>query len=67
MTHCGGGGVLIKLFDAGIGGRMLQWIKYFLNCRTIQARVGRDCSESVIIENGIPQGSVISPVLQCDD
>ena len=56
-------GVLIKLHDAGVKGRMLNWIKDFLMGRTIQVRVGGTYSETVNIENGTPQGSVISPVL----
>ena len=56
-------GVLIKLHRAGIGGRMFYWIKDFLNKRSIQVRVGGELSEPMGIENGTPQGSVISPVL----
>ena len=37
-------GVLIKIYDAGIRGRMFYWIKAFLNSRTIQVRVGGDVS-----------------------
>ena len=56
-------GVLIKLHDAGIRGRMFYWIKDFLNNRSIQVRVGGELSMAASIENGTPQGSVISPVL----
>lgn len=56
-------GVIIKLYDAGIRGRMINWIKDFLRLRCIQVRVGGSFSESVFVDNGTPQGSVISPVL----
>jgi len=56
-------GLLIALYDAGIRGRMFNWIKNFLSNRTIQVRVGSELSEELEIENGTPQGSVISPVL----
>ena len=56
-------GVLIKIYDAGIRGRMFYWRKAFLNSRTIQVRVGGDVSEPVHIKNVTPQGSVISQVL----
>lgn len=56
-------GLLIKLHGAGIRGKMFHWIKDFLNNRSIQVRVGGEFSMSVGIENGTPQGSVISPVL----
>lgn len=56
-------GLLIALYDAGIRGRMFNWIRNFLSNRTIQVRVGSELSEELEIENGTPQGSVISPVL----
>lgn len=56
-------GLLIKLHDAGIRGRMFYWIKDFLNNRSIQVRVWGELSTAASIENGTPQGSVISPVL----
>ena len=42
---------------------MFNWIQDFLRERTIQVRIGGVFSKSVTIENGTPQGSVISPVL----
>ena len=54
---------MIKMFDLGVRGRMFNWIKDFLMNRTIQVMVGGVSSKSVEIENGTPQGSVISPVL----
>ncbi len=56
-------GLLTRLHDAGVNGRIFNWIKDFLKHRSIQVRVGRDMSETVEIKNGAPQGSVISPVL----
>ena len=56
-------GLLIKIYDLGVRGRMFNWIQDFLKDRTIQVRVGGVTSKEVGIENGTPQGSVISPVL----
>jgi len=56
-------GLMIKIFDLGVRGRMFNWIKDFLMKRTIQVKVGNVSSKTVGIENGTPQGSVISPVL----
>lgn len=56
-------GLIIKLYDAGVRGRMLNWIQDFLKKRVIQVRVGEAMSTGTCIENGTPQGSVISPVL----
>ncbi len=42
---------------------MFNWIKDFLNNRTIEVRVGMEFSSIYPIENGTPQGSVCSPML----
>lgn len=54
---------LDKLRSAAINGRMFDWIKDCLNNRSIHVRFGGDYSESAFIENGTPQGPVISPVV----
>lgn len=56
-------GLLIKLYNAGVSGRMFSWIKDFLSNRVIQVRIEGELSEVASIMNGTPQGSVISPVL----
>jgi ribonuclease HI len=56
-------GVLIKLDNMGIKGKMYNWIMDFLFNRTIQVRVGTSYSSIYRIDNGTPQGSVCSPVL----
>lgn len=52
-------GLVIKLYNAGIHGRMLNLIKNFLSSRSIQVRGVGCLSESFSIDNGTPQGSVI--------
>lgn len=56
-------GLAIKLYDAGIRGRLLNWIRDFLKNRVIHVRVGEALSDGTSIDNGTPQGSVISTVL----
>lgn len=56
-------GLLIKLYHMGIRGKMFRWIKNFLTNRKISVRVGKDLSENYTVENGTPQGSIISPIL----
>ena len=56
-------GLLQKLRNIGIQKRMHDWIEDFLTDRTIQVRVGNQLSRKVRLENGTPQGSVLSPVL----
>ena len=56
-------GLLIKLHKLGIQGNMLKWIRSFLSNRSFQVRIGNTLSDTFKIDNGIPQGSVISPIL----
>uniref|UniRef100_A0A3B5QMN0 Reverse transcriptase domain-containing protein n=1 Tax=Xiphophorus maculatus TaxID=8083 RepID=A0A3B5QMN0_XIPMA len=56
-------GLLIKMKQMGIGGRMYNWIANFLLDRKIRVKIGNDYSKEFNVENGIPQGSAISPIL----
>ena len=56
-------GIVNQLFQMGIKGRMLHWIHNFLQDRTIQVKVGTAFSRPHHLENGTPQGSVLSPLL----
>ena len=56
-------GTIMQLSKFGIDGRMLKWIHNFLVDRKIQVRVGNETSDQHTLENGCPQGSVISPIL----
>lgn len=56
-------GLMIKLNMMGIGGRMYNWIKDFVFDRFIQVRIGTVLSKRYMVDNGTPQGSVISPIL----
>ena len=56
-------GVLYKLDAFGITGNTFNWIQSFLKGRSIQARVGTTLSDRNEVENGLPQGSVLSPLL----
>lgn len=56
-------GLLIKLNELGISGKMYNWVLDFLHRRTIEVKVGAEYSNRYIVENGIPQGSVCSPIL----
>lgn len=56
-------GLLIKMNKMGIRGKLYNWVLEFLSERRFRVKVGADVSEEFEIVNGIPQGSVISPVL----
>jgi len=55
--------LLSKLLSYGISGRMFHFIRSFLSNRTFQARLGSTLSMTKRLENGTPQGSVLSPLL----
>ena len=42
---------------------MYRWIKDFLVGRSIQVKIGKCYSGKFVIENGTPQGSIVSPLL----
>ena len=57
------GGILKQLADWGIGGNMFNAVKDFLSDRYLKVRVGSEFSSAYFQEEGIPQGSVLSPTL----
>lgn len=56
-------GLLIKLSQLGVRGRIWAWVKAFLSERKITVRINGAFSNSYGVENGTPQGSIISPLL----
>ena len=55
--------LLLKLIKMGIGGHIYDFINSFLTNRTFQVRVSASLSNLKTLENGLPQGSVLSPLL----
>lgn len=56
-------GTIKQLASKGINNIMLLWINNFLSNRIIRVRIGTTHAEYHTVENGSPQGSVISPIL----
>lgn len=56
-------GLLCKLRKLNLHGNIYHWIKEFLTDRQIKVRIGNTTSETYKLQNGVPQGSVISPIL----
>lgn len=55
--------IMHSLREMGLGGNLLYYIGNFLQNRTFRTKVGSYLSASYVQENGVPQGSVISPTL----
>ncbi|XP_046684647.1 uncharacterized protein LOC124370407 [Homalodisca vitripennis] len=55
---------IINTFQAwGVSGNMLAFIQGFMSDRTFQVRLGTNLSSTTNLENGVPQGSVLSCTL----
>ena len=56
-------GILKDLHSLGLRGYLPLFIKQFLNNRSFQTKVGSTLSEPRNQEEGVPQGSILSPIL----
>ena len=56
-------GLILKLMQLKISGKLLNWIKFFLTNRKYMVKIGDCLSDTFTTENGTPQGSAISPLL----
>ena len=56
---------LLKILyhEIGIRGKALKWFQSFLTGRFQRTRLGSATSDTILLEFGVPQGSVLGPVL----
>lgn len=55
--------LLRKLFQYGFQGKVHEWLANYLSSRKQRVRIGDIVSEEAVSECGVPQGSVIGPLL----
>ena len=59
--------LLHKIDSYGIQGNTLKWLSSFLKDRTMKVVVEGEQSKSVTVESGVPQGTVLGPLMfLCD-
>lgn len=56
-------GLLYKLSNIGVSGRLWTWIKGFLDNRTAKCYIGNTVGDMFSTDTGLPQGSVTAPLL----
>ena len=56
-------GLLFKLGQGGIKGVLLKWISTYLSERSQRVFLGSSISDSKMLSAGVPQGSVLGPLI----
>ena len=55
--------MLEKFENSGVDPRVVTWIREFLLGRTQRVRIGGELSDEVRVTSGVPQGTVLGPLL----
>ena len=55
--------LLKKIHDIGIRGKLFKVLKSYISGRTQKVRVANELSEEFLVTSGVPQGSILSPLL----
>lgn len=55
--------LIYKLNHYGVRGKLIRLIENFLRGRSYQVRVGQELSKDYEVHSGVPQGSVLGPLL----
>ena len=63
FDSCNHTNILYNLLNVGIRGKMLKWLKDFFTNRKFNVRIGNTYSDEYSVDVGVPQGSILSPLL----
>jgi len=55
--------LLMKIENSGVDSKLVAWVREFLLGRTQRVRLGGQFSEVARVTSGVPQGSVLGPIL----
>ena len=55
--------LLLDMIDLGLPMQFVKWISAFINRRTAQVKYNGVLSRKVVLQQGLPQGAVLSPLL----
>lgn len=55
--------LILQLNSYGVSGNILKWIRSFVSGRTQRFKIGNNLSSKKNVISGIPQGSILGPVL----
>jgi hypothetical protein len=56
-------GLIVKLARDGVPAQIIRFLGNWITDRSLVVRIGRELSKSVNLRSGVPQGSVISPLI----